>query len=195
MDVTPLPRAAALGCCAFQVLCVALRQACQKAVPERNRRPWSPHLAEPRHQARRRWPAGAAGRQAGSQPATAMRTPSPTQPNETLINKAEKQNSPSSLLEVFVEAKLAGALGGVAQSGGHPAPEEALHALVGDDLAEALHDAGVGLGVGLHVALDHVERGHRRVGDAAGDDAAKRAGREELLQRLGSGVRWRQGVP
>ena len=48
-----------------------------------------------------------------------------------------------------------------------------------------LHNAGIVLGVGLHVALDNIQRRHRRVGGAAGHDAAQAARHVKVLRGFG----------
>jgi hypothetical protein len=74
------------------------------------------------------------------------------------------------------QAELERALGGVAQEGGQPAAQEAGGALLLEDDAEAGADALVLGGIGLHVALDHVERRDGRVREAAAEDAAECTG-------------------
>lgn len=53
-----------------------------------------------------------------------------------------------------------------------------------------LDDAGVVLGVGLHVALDHVQRGHHGVGGAAGHHAAQAARDVKVLRAPGAACSW-----
>ena len=48
-----------------------------------------------------------------------------------------------------------------------------------------LHDAGIVLGVRLHVALDDIQRRHRCVGGAAGHDAAQAARHVKVLRGFG----------
>ena len=66
------------------------------------------------------------------------------------------------LLEVLVEAELAGTLDRVSDEGGRPAAHESGEPLLLHRDAEALGDAGVPDGIGLHVALHHVQRRHLR---------------------------------
>ena len=63
------------------------------------------------------------------------------------------------VLEVLVEAVLAGSLEGVAHEGGRPAEEDAAQTFFGEDGAPCGQVGGVDLGVDLAPAFDEVEGG------------------------------------
>lgn len=85
------------------------------------------------------------------------------------------QESRIDVLEDLVEAELADALERVADGGGGPAEEQILGAALLQGHLEPVAEALVFVLVDLQPALDQIQRGHHRVGDAARQEAAEAA--------------------